>query len=120
MENKLARMVHWYRDAMIAQVKLFPNDDQQQAVFRLMLEAADGSIDSDRETMRTLLHYMAMNGVTDLLENLVNAGFDVNERDSDYRTPLHLAVVGNHADTVRVLVEKCKADVHIRDLGNLL
>ena len=136
MENQLARFVHRYRDAMIGQVNLFSHPDQQRAVFHLMMDAADGLIRSDPQTLRTLVHYMAMNGVTDMiqhmitfgsatknrdmLQNLVDAGFDVNSRDSDYRTPLHLAVIGNHADTVRVLVEMCGADVHAQDLMKLL
>ena len=36
--------------------------------------------------------------------------------DSDRRTPLHLAVVSNHASSVRALIEECGANVHARDL----
>lgn len=120
MENKLAGFVHQYRNAMLAEVNLFPHPDQQRAVFRLMMSAADGLIHSDPETRRTLLPYMAMNGVTDILKSLVDAGFGVDDGDSDYRTPLHLAVVSNHADAVRILVETCGADVHVQDLKKLL
>lgn len=120
MENKLGSFVHQYRDAMVAEANLFPDLAQQQAIFRLMMSAADGLIRTDLETRRTLLHYMAMNGVTDILKSLVGTGFGVNDPDSDYRTPLHLAVVSNHADTVHVLVETCGADVHAQDLRKLL
>ena len=77
-------------------------------------------IEKDGVTCRTLLHYMAMNDVDDILLPLIEAGFDVNAQDSDYRTPLHLAIIGNHAATTTSLVEKAGADVHARDLSNLL
>jgi hypothetical protein len=123
MENKLAHVMHQYRDAMVKQIKIFPDADQQQAVFWHMVQAADGLVTSDPGTRRTLLHYMAMNGVADLLLVLVDGGFEViqvNDGDSDYRTPLHLAVIANHADAVQVLVEQCSANVHARDLNRLL
>ena len=97
MEIKLARVMHQYREAMVKQIKLFPEAEQQRAVFGHMVQAANGHMIRDFETHRTLLHYMAMNGVSDLLSVLVDAGFDVNERDSDYRTSLHLAVIANNS-----------------------
>lgn len=120
METKLARVMHQYRDAMVKQIKLFPEADQQRAVFWHMVQAANGLMTRDEGTKRTLLHYMAMNGVSDLLSVLVEAGFGVNEGDSDYRTPLHLAVIANHSDAVQVLIDQCGADVHARDLNRLL
>ena len=62
-------------------------------------EAAPSDVCSplERATRRLLLHYMAMNGFSNLLSVLVDAGFDVNERDSDYRTSLHLAVIANNS-----------------------
>jgi hypothetical protein len=120
METKLARVMHQYRDAMVKQIKLFPQADQQQAVFWHMVQAANGLMICDPGTFRTLLHYMAMNGVSDLLSVLVDAGFDVNKGDSDYRTPLHLAVIANHPSAVQVLIDQCGANVHARDLNRLL
>lgn len=93
---------------------------QKQMLFRVMLKAADSSMVANNDEKRTLLHYMAMNGVTDTIQAVVEAGFDVEARDSDYRTPLHLAVIGNHAETVDVLVERCGANVHAQDLNKLL
>ena len=120
METKLARVMHQYRDAMVKQIKQFPEADQQQAVFWHMVQAANGLMTRDSGTSRTLLHYMAMNGVSDLLSVLVDAGFSVNDGDSDYRTPLHLAVIANHPSAVQVLIDQCGADVHARDLNRLL
>jgi len=120
MESKLARVMHQYREAMVKQIKLFPEPDQQAAVFWQMVQAANGLMTRDSGTFRTLLHYMAMNGVSDLLSVLVDAGFGVNEGDSDYRTPLHLAVIANHPSAVQVLIDHCGADVHARDLNRLL
>jgi hypothetical protein len=63
---------------------------------------------------------MAMNGVAEVLAPLTEAGYHVDDQDADNRTPLHLAVIGNHADVVKTLVELCHADVNHRDLNNLL
>ena len=120
MENELVHFMQVYRDAMINQLQLFPNANQQQMVFQLMVKASNGVITKDSETGRTLLHYMAMNGVEDVINALVNAGFNVNDKDSDYRTPLHLAVIGCHAEAVQVLIVKCNSNVHTRDLNKLL
>ena len=85
-----------------------------------MLAAADGAIREDIGTGRSLLHFMVMNGVSDILEAMVEAGFNVNVKDADSITPLHLAVIGNHADDVQTHIERCHTEVHARDLNNAL
>ncbi|WJG35712.1 ankyrin repeat-containing domain protein, partial [Fusarium oxysporum Fo47] len=68
---------------------------------------------------RTLLHWLAMNGVAFLIPKLIETGFDVNAVESDFRTPLHLAVIGNHFPAVKCLVEN-GANVHAEDLEHML
>lgn len=120
MENEVSRLMFQYRDYILSQLSYFPNVHQQHLIFKLMWDAADGLKTTDSAEGRTLLHYMAMNDVADLLRIMVEAGFEVNAGDSDHRTPLHLAVIGNHADAVQVLVEKCGANANLPDLNNLL
>lgn len=120
LEEKLAQFMYNYRSQMNRQIWAFANKVEQHAVFEAMMQAAEGLIRRDLETGRTLFHYMAMNGVADILPAMANAGFDVEARDSDNRTPLHLAVIGNHFRSVKTLIEKCGANPHARDLNNAL
>jgi len=120
LETKLSRLMYEYRELISDNLCLFPHPGEQNRVFKSMMRAAGGLIEKDMETARTLLHYMAMSGVSDVLPLMVEAGFDVDTGDSDRRTPLHLAVVSNHASSVRALIEDCGANVHAQDLFGAL
>jgi len=61
-----------------------------------------------------------MNDVHHLMPKLVEIGFGVDDRDSDYRTPLHLAVISNNYWSVEALIKDCHADPHVEDLCYLL
>eukprot|EP00291_Cryptomonas_curvata_P019960 CAMPEP_0172162092 /NCGR_PEP_ID=MMETSP1050-20130122/6477_1 /TAXON_ID=233186 /ORGANISM="Cryptomonas curvata, Strain CCAP979/52" /LENGTH=139 /DNA_ID=CAMNT_0012832039 /DNA_START=286 /DNA_END=701 /DNA_ORIENTATION=- len=50
------------------------------------------------------LHLAAGNGKSKAVCALVELGGDVTTRDADLNTPLHVAVIGGHLDTVQVLV----------------
>ncbi|KIL83944.1 pfs domain protein [Fusarium avenaceum] len=120
METKLAGFIHEYRAALLEVLGDFPDPGQRLNIFQAMLRMTKGQLTHDGDTGRTLLHWLAMNGVAELLPKLVNIGFEVKAQDSDYQTPLHLAVIGNHSAAVKVLVEECGADLHIGDLNGLL
>jgi nucleoside phosphorylase len=120
MEIKLAAFMHEYHSELLENLENFPDPDQHRLVFGAMLRMTKGSIDEDSATLRTLLHWLAMNGEAKLLPKLISLRFKVNAQDSDRQTPLHLAVIGNHWEAVRVLVDKCQADVHLADLNGLL
>lgn len=119
-ENKLAKTMQKYRDVLVATVLSFPNIRQQRDVFMLMMDATDGLFTDDGETKRSLLHYLAMNNVFEVLPALVEAGFAVDAKDSDACTALHLAVASNHWESTKVLIEECGANVQARDLNLLL
>jgi nucleoside phosphorylase len=120
LEMKLADFMQEYASALQEQIEDFTNPMQRRAVFAAMLRMTKGSIYEDSSTKRTLLHWLAMNGVSEPLPKLVDVGFDVEHKDSDWQTPLHLAVIGNHFDAADVLVRECGADVHAMDLNGLL
>jgi ankyrin repeat protein len=120
IENKLASFMYKYRSRIAQQIWRFADPRQQEDVFQAMVSTADGLTHKDHDTGMTLLHYMAMNGVADILQIMVDAGFDVKAQDSDNMNPLHLAVVGSHADAVHILIEICVVDVHARDVNNAL
>lgn len=98
-----------YQDELLTQLELFPNTNQQRALFGAMLRMMRGNLEKDTDTGRTLLHWFAMNDVHHLMPKLVELGFGVNDRDSDYRTPLHLAVISNNYWSVEALINECHA-----------
>jgi hypothetical protein len=89
----------------------------------LLMLACYGTVEIDSDTRRNVFHYLAMNGAVQLLQSV---GTDprwkhlMNSRDSDFMTPLHLAVIGGHADVVRCLLQECAADPSHEDyLGRM-
>lgn len=63
----------------------------------------------------TLLHLTAKLGYTSLTKALiVTKGIDVNIKDKNKKTPLHLALMNGHADVVESLVRN-GANVNIKD-----
>lgn len=112
--------MHDYHSELVLQLADFPHPEQQRVLFGAMLRLTKGRLDEDYDTGRTLLHWLAMNGSSNLLLKLVELGFDVDERESDMRTPLHLAVIWNHYSAVEMLINRCGADFHARDLNGLL
>jgi len=119
MEVALAIFMQDYQEELVLQLNFFPEPSQQQALFQSMLRMTKGQINRDSETGRTLLHWLAMNGVAFLIPKLIELGFNIDATESDNRTPLHLAVIGNHFPAVKCLVEN-GADVHAKDLKNRL
>ena len=117
---ELAKFMTMYQDELITQLELFPNTNQQRALFGAMLWMTRGNLEKDTDTGRTLLHWFAMNDVHRLMPKLVELGFGVNDRDSDYHTPLHLAVVSNNYWSVEALINECHADPNVEDLCYLL
>ena len=52
-----------------------------------------------------------------MAELLIQRGADLGSRDNDSRTPLHIAALQGHLETVKLLLE-CGADRNIRDDEN--
>ena len=113
-ETELQALVHHSRAALQSCIEDFPSDEEQHRIIQIVHSAATGRQMVDPSTNRSLLHYLAMNGVHDLIRKFVIGGFQVDYPDSDRRTPLHLASIGCHFETVTTLVS-CGADVHSRD-----
>ena len=59
----------------------------------------------------------ALYGHTEIVEYLLNMGFNVNIRDKEKRTPLHYAVLGNQVEMSRLLIFK---GAEIDAIGDLL
>ena len=117
---EFAKFMTMYQDELLTQLELFPNENQQRALFGAMLRMTRGNLEKDVNTGRTLLHWFAMNDVHRLMPELVELGLGVNDRDSDYRTPLYLAVVSNNYWSVEALINECHAEPDVEDLCYLL
>eukprot|EP01034_Spumella_vulgaris_P043917 gene43917-54571_t len=63
--------------------------------------------------IRTPLHWAALSGQADAVRALVADGRDVDALDANDDSPLILASIASQLETVRVLVEECKAQIDI-------
>ncbi|KAF4611393.1 hypothetical protein G7Y89_g15620 [Cudoniella acicularis] len=120
IETKLSGFMRDYHSELLSKLDDFPNPKQQRDILGAMLRLTKGQFNQDFSTRRTLLHWLSMNGGSNLLLELVELRFRVNDKDSDDRTPLHLDVMGNHYSAVKMLITNCGADCHGRDLNGLL
>jgi ankyrin repeat protein len=70
---------------------------------RVLVEAADGSVDAMTDFQYTALHVAACNGHAGVVEDLVGVAADCHAWDSDVSTPLHDAAEYDYEDAVRAL-----------------
>lgn len=57
-------------------------------------------------SQRTLLSLAIVKDDLEVIALLVNSGLDINKADIDMKnTPLHLAVIGNHVDAAKILLD---------------
>lgn len=81
-------------------------------------DAKSISVETKDHLQRTLLHYAAIHGRTDILEQLINKHADINAKDEFGYTPLDYAVVNGNAEAVaeavKVLLQH-GADVNAKD-----
>ena len=59
-------------------------------------------------------HIAAMRGIDELMETVLDAGADPDQRNHDGETPLHYAANGGHASSVQMLLAR-GADIDAAD-----
>ncbi|XP_066260043.1 ankyrin repeat domain-containing protein 16-like [Euwallacea similis] len=74
-------------------------------------------VDLKTRNGRTALHITALHGNKQILCRLLKY-LDVNSKDGCGNTPLHEALLGQHLDLARILVEN-KADIHLTNNSGL-
>ena len=74
-------------------------------------------IDKEGSQVMNLL-FAAYSGDIDSLRRLYLAGMNMNMKDYDNRTALHLCAAEGHLDCTRFLVEKCKVSLNVPDRWN--
>ncbi|KAM7220562.1 Ankyrin repeat-containing domain protein [Rhypophila decipiens] len=85
-------------------------------VAQLLLNTCDGRISKDHEKRYRsyCLEWAAENGNTEMAEQLLEEGADVNIRDSLQMTPLHLSIRNGHTVISEILLDR-GADIEARD-----
>ena len=93
-------------------------DNERETVDRLGVDNAKRHAeirDDEAHGGRTLFHYAAQNGWTDVCRKLVDRyHVDPDAQGSDGRTPLHCACAGRRLDAMHYIVVhlKCQFDIH--------
>ena len=61
-----------------------------------------------------MLHFSAMYGAKNCTEYLLSKKFDINQPDGGNYLPVEYAILSNHADIVKLLIQKgTKIDEHV-------
>ncbi|KAI0911429.1 hypothetical protein F4824DRAFT_6300 [Ustulina deusta] len=97
------------------------NSRQQQ---RSLDNASEDGTDDSRATSsesnllwRHLIHTCCESGHLSLVEELIEAGLDINKKDSAGNTPLHIAAAAGHDDLMRYLLMKGCSVNAVNDAG---
>ncbi|XP_071492508.1 uncharacterized protein [Diadema antillarum] len=78
-------------------------------------ESADENSSPTKSDGKTALHYAAANGCVKTVQALLKAGANIDSRDTQETTPLHLACDGGNFDAVKLLLFEYDADYTARD-----
>ena len=86
-------------------------------IIRLLVETPNINVNIVDRNGRTALHLASGNGLTPVVQLLIDAGADLNKEDDGNRTPLHYASLEGYIEIVQYLID-AGADVNKGDDGN--
>ncbi|XP_051520544.1 histone-lysine N-methyltransferase EHMT2-like isoform X3 [Myxocyprinus asiaticus] len=97
--------------------QLYPaaKQGEVQRVLLMLMEGIDPSYQSDSQNRRSALHAAAQRGLLEICYLLVQAGAKVDTQDKMLRTPLLEAIVNNHVDVVKYLIQSGACVYHVED-----
>uniref|UniRef100_A0A8C7G9Y8 Euchromatic histone-lysine N-methyltransferase 2 n=1 Tax=Oncorhynchus kisutch TaxID=8019 RepID=A0A8C7G9Y8_ONCKI len=84
-----------------------------QRVLLMLMEGIDPAYQADSQNRRCALHVAAQRGLLEVCYMLVQAGAKLDIQDKSMRTPLLEAIVNNHVEVTRYLVQSGACVYHI-------
>uniref|UniRef100_A0A672II97 Euchromatic histone-lysine N-methyltransferase 2 n=1 Tax=Salarias fasciatus TaxID=181472 RepID=A0A672II97_SALFA len=87
--------------------QLYPaaKQGEVQRVLLMLMEGIDPTYQPDSQNRRSALHAAAQRGLLEVCYMLVQAGAQVDAQDKDMRTPLLEAIINNHIEVARYLIQ---------------
>ncbi|XP_023665526.1 histone-lysine N-methyltransferase EHMT2 isoform X7 [Paramormyrops kingsleyae] len=100
--------------------QLYPATKQGevQRVLLMLMEGIDPAYQSDSQNRRCALHAAAQRGFLEICYLLIQAGAKVDTPDKSLRTPLLEAIINNHVEVVRYLIQSGACVYHTEDDGS--
>uniref|UniRef100_A0AAQ5Y6I8 Euchromatic histone-lysine N-methyltransferase 2 n=1 Tax=Amphiprion ocellaris TaxID=80972 RepID=A0AAQ5Y6I8_AMPOC len=95
--------------------QLYPaaKQGEVQRVLLMLMEGIDPTYQPDSQNRRSALHAAAQRGLLEVCYMLVQAGAQVDAQDKDMRTPLLEAIINNHIEVARYLIQNGACVYHI-------
>uniref|UniRef100_A0A8C7UB09 Euchromatic histone-lysine N-methyltransferase 2 n=1 Tax=Oncorhynchus mykiss TaxID=8022 RepID=A0A8C7UB09_ONCMY len=95
--------------------QLYPaaKQGEVQRVLLMLMEGIDPAYQADSQNRRCALHVAAQRGLLEVCYMLVQAGAKLDIQDKSMRTPLLEAIVNNHVEVTRYLVQSGACVYHI-------
>uniref|UniRef100_A0A673A3Q3 Euchromatic histone-lysine N-methyltransferase 2 n=1 Tax=Sphaeramia orbicularis TaxID=375764 RepID=A0A673A3Q3_9TELE len=87
--------------------QLYPaaKQGEVQRVLLMLMEGIDPTYQPDSQNRRSALHAAAQRGLLEVCYMLVQAGAQLDAQDKEMRTPLLEAIINNHLEVARYLVQ---------------
>jgi len=87
----------------------------QNKVVKALIEVCGANPNATNKFDMTPLHHAAVEGSSEVIETLINAGADANSADNSKRLPLHWTCANGFFEASRILVENGKSKVQALD-----
>uniref|UniRef100_A0A673A455 Euchromatic histone-lysine N-methyltransferase 2 n=1 Tax=Sphaeramia orbicularis TaxID=375764 RepID=A0A673A455_9TELE len=100
--------------------QLYPaaKQGEVQRVLLMLMEGIDPTYQPDSQNRRSALHAAAQRGLLEVCYMLVQAGAQLDAQDKEMRTPLLEAIINNHLEVARYLVQSGACVYHVVSVPN--
>uniref|UniRef100_A0A8K9XEL2 Euchromatic histone-lysine N-methyltransferase 2 n=1 Tax=Oncorhynchus mykiss TaxID=8022 RepID=A0A8K9XEL2_ONCMY len=97
--------------------QLYPaaKQGEVQRVLLMLMEGIDPAYQAESQNRRCALHVAAQRGLLEVCYMLVQAGAKLDVQDKSMRTPLLEAIINNHVEVTRYLVQSGACVYHTED-----